>query len=443
MGVLGTHDTECRDFSADDAAFVQSVANVLATAVERRAHERDLERKHEELAALDTLNHVVRDIADAALQQSSREEVERLVCERLADTDSFAFAWIGELDDGEVVTRVEAGVDGYLDGVSLPVTDGDGRAEGPTPRAIRTREVQVTRDVENDPSYEAWRDHARRYGFRSSAAVPIVHEELLYGVLNVYSEREAGFGEHEREVLGHLGHIAGHAINAIEQRRALIGDEIVEVTFRLPDYLDDVPEATGEGAIHFERLVPTGGDAFVSYGTASAAAVDDLHAYAAHSEFADSLRIVETSDEGVHFELELDEPPVATTVADQNGRVRDVTIEEGDLEFAVELPAGDHVRPTVEAIESAFPSMEVVAQRQERRDDPDHRLGATLTEELTDRQRAVLEAAYFGGYFEWPRSIDGEELAASMNVSSPTVHQHLRTAQRKLLRAVFDDEGRN
>ncbi|WP_336001138.1 PAS domain S-box protein [Halorientalis halophila] len=42
-GILGTHDTERREFSAEDVSFVQSVANVLAEAIERHRYQRELE----------------------------------------------------------------------------------------------------------------------------------------------------------------------------------------------------------------------------------------------------------------------------------------------------------------------------------------------------------------------------------------------------------------
>jgi predicted DNA binding protein len=63
----------------------------------------------------------------------------------------------------------------------------------------------------------------------------------------------------------------------------------------------------------------------------------------------------------------------------------------------------------------------------------------TLADELTERQATALRAAYFGGYFEWPRDSTAEELADSLDVSSPTLHNHLRTAQQKLLRAFLED----
>ena len=52
---------------------------------------------------------------------------------------------------------------------------------------------------------------------------------------------------------------------------------------------------------------------------------------------------------------------------------------------------------------------------------------------LTARQRQVLELALERGYFEWPRALTSEELAAELGVSHSTALEHLRKAQAKLL----------
>jgi len=43
VGILGTHDTRRRQFSREDVDFVQSVANVLAEAIERKRYQGELE----------------------------------------------------------------------------------------------------------------------------------------------------------------------------------------------------------------------------------------------------------------------------------------------------------------------------------------------------------------------------------------------------------------
>jgi predicted DNA binding protein len=61
-----------------------------------------------------------------------------------------------------------------------------------------------------------------------------------------------------------------------------------------------------------------------------------------------------------------------------------------------------------------------------------------LEERLTDQQFTALQRAYLGGYYDWNRGTNGDELAESMGLSRPTFHQHLRAAERKLVEEFFD-----
>lgn len=65
----------------------------------------------------------------------------------------------------------------------------------------------------------------------------------------------------------------------------------------------------------------------------------------------------------------------------------------------------------------------------------------TIESQLTERQHATIEAAYHAGYFDWPRTSTGEEIAESMGVSLPTFSQHLRAGERKLFRSLIDDSS--
>ncbi|MFC7230782.1 helix-turn-helix domain-containing protein [Saliphagus sp. GCM10025308] len=48
---------------------------------------------------------------------------------------------------------------------------------------------------------------------------------------------------------------------------------------------------------------------------------------------------------------------------------------------------------------------------------------------------------YYGGYFDWPRGSTGEEIAESMGIAAPTMHQHLRRGLQEILRDFFDEDG--
>lgn len=52
---------------------------------------------------------------------------------------------------------------------------------------------------------------------------------------------------------------------------------------------------------------------------------------------------------------------------------------------------------------------------------------------LTERQREVLETAYEMGYFEVPREVASEAIAAELDIDASTVTEHLQRAERNLL----------
>ncbi|WP_266082586.1 helix-turn-helix domain-containing protein [Haladaptatus caseinilyticus] len=57
---------------------------------------------------------------------------------------------------------------------------------------------------------------------------------------------------------------------------------------------------------------------------------------------------------------------------------------------------------------------------------------------LSDRQAEVINTALDGGYYEWPREMDAESLAAELGISHTTFLEHLRKAERTLLRNVLN-----
>jgi len=445
-GILGTHGTEPRTFSEHDATFVQAVANILASAVDRYSREQTLVQQREQLAVLNSLNEVARDIIRAVIGQSTREEIESTVCDRLAATDSYLFAWTGEVDTATrtVELRTESGVEGYLDGITISVDPDDEHSQGPTGRAFRTGEIQVTHDIDTDPKYEPWRDHSDQYGVRSSAAVPLVHEGTVYGTLNVYTDRTAAFTGQEREVVEQLGAVVGHAIAATNQKQALQSDELVELDFQVRDVFGLYDLTTGiEGRVTLDHAVPVGDEEFLVYGTAPPDTMDALGSVVEAVPHWDSVAVRSEGDP-TDFEIRMTDPPVLSVLASLGGYVDDAVIEDGDLEMTVHVAPSVDVRQVIDVIQDAYPGAEMVRRQQIDRvhDDP-KRLQRRLAAELTERQRTALELAYHAGFFEWPRDASGEDVADSMGVAPPTFHQHLRKAEQEIFDSVFSSSTQN
>jgi PAS domain S-box-containing protein len=407
-----------------------------------KEYERQLEQQRERLAALNQLNGVVQGITEAIIEQSTREEIERVACERLAASESYEFAWIGERDGDDVSVRASAGTEGYLEAIDVS-TDPDAKpGQGPTGRALRSGEVQTTLDIHTDPEYEPWRDAAGEFGFQSSASVPIRHEDTIYGVLNIYADRPDAFRGEERNVVDHLGEIIGHAIVAAERKQALMSDAVVELEIGIPDVFTGDDGGIGEDPIRIDRAVPVSDDEFLLYGTTTEATVERMRTFAeSRPEWEEVTTVSETPD-GVRFELRLSEPPVLSVVASVGGSIEEAVIEGGDYRLTIHLPQGTDVQGVLDRIQDTYPQANPLARRQvTRSDEPARRLTRAWMDELTDRQRTALEAAYFSGIFEWPRHSSGEEVAESLGVSSPTFHQHVRAAEKKIFGALLEDSS--
>jgi len=430
----------CNPVEADGE--VVTLRGAFQDVTERIEHEQDLERQREQLAALNNLNDVVRSITDEVIAQSTREEIERVVCERLAETESYLFAWIGDVDIATqtVTMRTEAGVEGYLDEITISTDPDDERSRGPTGRAILERETQTTQDIEADSRHDPWRDHIEQYGFRSSAAIPIIYEDTVYGVLNVYADRSNAFEDEERAVISQLGEVVGHAIAATERKRALMSDDVVELQFRVRDIFAAVgADMTTDGSITIDHMVPIENDEYLVYGTITEDAIAGMDALVdALPHWVDVT--YRTADGPTSFELRLSDPPVLSTIASLGGAIERVVIEDGDYRMTVLLAPGADVRRAIDVVQTTYPAAELLKHRQITRPDTTaERVRHVLTDELTDRQRAALEAAYHAGFFEWPRDATGEDISASLEIAPATFHQHLRRAQKKIFNSLLSD----
>jgi len=183
---------------------------------ERKERERQLHEQRERLAVLNNVNRITRDINRAVVEQSTHAEIEELVVESLADSDSYEFAWIGTVDEDTVeVVPTAVANEACLDAV-LDVT-----GESPFVRALRTGEPQYVQDVAERVESDKWQALGAECGLVASASVPIAYDDREYGVLNIYTERENAFDGEEEAVVSHLGEIVGLAIAGVEYEQEL------------------------------------------------------------------------------------------------------------------------------------------------------------------------------------------------------------------------------
>ncbi len=416
---------------------------IFRDVTDNRRRERQLDRQRERLAALDHVNRVVREINDAIVDGSNRAQLERVACESLADSPSYEFAFIADVDtrSKQITHRVEAGIDDYVETIPLSTDADDPAGRGPAGTAIRTGTMQVSNDVLSDPSFEPWHEDAREHGYASAAAIPITHDDILYGVLGVTSARRNAFTDEEQDVIGQLGDILGHAIAALERRRVLLGEELIELELVIDDAVEifDGPSMSGR-SVWFDRVIRIDDEQYLEYGTTAAETFPVVETLVESVSHWDGVTVIDKSAGEVTFELTISEPPMIGVIDAYGGYVKSAAIEDGDYTTTVRFSTGTDVRDVVDEIAAVYPGMRTVARRQVTPSrESIEQFQTRLAETLTDRQQVALETAYYGGYFEWPRHSSGEEVADAMGVIPATFHEHLRAAQRKLITAILEE----
>lgn len=64
-----------------------------------------------------------------------------------------------------------------------------------------------------------------------------------------------------------------------------------------------------------------------------------------------------------------------------------------------------------------------------------------LLDELTEKQRGILKAAYRYGYFDHQGKIDAGKLAEKIGVHKTTLLEHLHKAEKRLVGRMLDEAG--
>ncbi|WP_424019844.1 PAS domain S-box protein [Halorientalis pallida] len=427
----------------DDDEFAGTVG-VVRDITERKESERRLRNQRDELETLNRINELVQETIGALASAATAEEIEETVCERLGGSSLYRFAFTGVRRPGKpfVEPKAWAGEGAqYLEEVQIPA-EADHEDAGPAAKTFETGEVTVTHDVESDPLFEPFREPALDHGFRSVAVIPFTHRTVTHGMLAVYADRPGAFSDREIKAFEVLGEMVGFAISATQNRQLIESDVPIEMTLELDEpetffgtvsanldctcRLLGSAKASGEGRLHYVAVTAPPGDV---QALADESGTPD----------PDSLRLVTETDDHAVFEARV-RPSITSVLFESGVKPVAVEAEAGEVTVEAAAPRGFDLRALTERLDERFGGVTLAAKREgdgwpEASEAPCE----GVDDKLTDRQRAALSAAYFGGYFDWPRDSTAEDVAESLDISSPTFHQHLRHAERKLLSTYFDD----
>jgi signal transduction histidine kinase/CheY-like chemotaxis protein len=161
------------------------------------------------------------EINEALVRATEERALLAAACRVLVGDGGYRLAWVGfaERDERRSVRAVaQAGFDdGYVGAAAITWGD-DERGSGPVGTAIRTGRPVVARDLAADPQFAPWREEARRRGYVSLAALPLVADGATLGALALYAPDLNAFDAAEMRLLAELADDLAFGITALRGR---------------------------------------------------------------------------------------------------------------------------------------------------------------------------------------------------------------------------------
>jgi phosphoserine phosphatase RsbU/P len=214
FGVLGAHTRCRRPFRSDEINFLQAVANVVGSVIERQRSEARLWRVNQAQRVLSKCNQVlIRATEESGLLQR--------ICDLIVEEAGYRFCWVGSAENDEsksVRPIAQAGfAAGYLDALNITWANTE-RGRGPTGTCIRTGETVVMKHIASDPRMAPWRTEALKRGYASSVAIPLVFDSAVFGALMIYSAEVDAFRDEEVTLLTELASDLAFGIQTLRTR---------------------------------------------------------------------------------------------------------------------------------------------------------------------------------------------------------------------------------
>lgn len=443
--------------ATEPACFTETdfdIATIIVTATEaaREAvdHERTLRRQQTQLdqqsASLDRirrLSEITRDLTGGLTEAGCRAEIFRTVCERLVTFAPYQFAWFGVRDStGEVVPKAAAGSDGSsLDTVEQPHLDAP-TDHATVSRVLHERTPQVDNALHTEPPFEPWREAAIQRGYRAYISIPVIYQGTLYGIVSVFASEADMFDSVEVSALQDLGGIVGYALNADERRQSFVSEQSTELEFAVHDRSGSLFSLATDvgGAFRLETLIERPDGTSTMFFAVSGANAAEVSAWADDQSSVTEVRLLTDRQDECLFECVLAESTVWSQLLQRGGMVRGATATPETTRIVIRIPRTAEPRTFETVLQERLGAVELVA-RQDLNEPilTAEQFEAEYNNQLTERQREVLQTAYYAGFFEWPRETNAGELADILGIAQPTVSRHLRTTERELFSMLYDD----
>lgn len=227
------------DFSHTITVENHNKNSVLGWLSETQLKLKELMRNNERLknlyAALSQCNQAI-------VRSKNETELFPIICRDAVSFGGMQMAWIGMVDETsdylKAVSFYGEGTD-YLEGLLISTVSSDPSAQGPIGRAFHENKPIWCQDFLHDPQTALWHERGRKFGWGSSAALPLHQNGKTVGVFTLYAKETNAFDEAAQELLKEMVIDISYALDIFEKEKQRLEVE------RQIQYLANFDELTG------------------------------------------------------------------------------------------------------------------------------------------------------------------------------------------------------
>lgn len=209
----------------NEAGRLTAIQGVARDITERKQSENLLRQANRTLRA-------IRDCHEAMLRAETEPALLNEICRIIVEIGGERMAWVGYAEHNKqknIKVVASSGGKKYLTGLRVSWADTP-RGRGPTGTAVRTGKACLCQNTQTDPGFAPWRESARRHGFGSTIALPLIVDGRCIGALAIYAQATDAFDTGEQLLLADLANDLSFGIAALRLRaeRTRLEDEILK-----------------------------------------------------------------------------------------------------------------------------------------------------------------------------------------------------------------------
>lgn len=195
-------------------------SGILTDVSQLKETEANLLRLQRLLASANEVNRLIS-------RTHSQDELFQGICKIAVEQGHMKMAWIGAPNESgehlEALARFGQGAEILDEAVFFARLD-LAEERGQAASAFVESRTVLNQDFLQNPNTMRWRELAQRFGFGSSASIPLCNQNRTVGVLTVYRHESNAFDEESVTLLERLSSDIGHALEKIanvEERKRL------------------------------------------------------------------------------------------------------------------------------------------------------------------------------------------------------------------------------